>query len=64
MYFQFWNLNEPLYIKWFTYVTFAVSWKGGLYVIATDYNSYVIFKVCDNISDQRKYLSCECFKIA
>jgi hypothetical protein len=56
MYYQFWNSKEIPYIKSITFITFAVNWEGDVCVIATDYDSYAIWKVCDNLSNERKYL--------
>ena len=55
-------LNSTLFLYkiTFTYVTFAVLWNGRFYVIAVDYDRYVIFKHCPFNSTQRKYVPCEC----
>ena len=38
-------------------------WTGRFYVIAIDYDSYVILKVCPIYTNQGKNLSCEYLKI-
>ena len=44
----------------FTYATFAAIWIGRYYVIATDYDRYVILKMYSFETSQRKYVHCEC----
>jgi len=61
--FQFLNYNELLYTITFNYVTFATLMNGPAYVIAVDYDRYVILKYCFFESDQLefvsfKYISC------
>ena len=60
--FKFWISNELLCKIAFTYVTFAAIWNGRYYVIAIDYEYYVIFKHCPVDSNQRKYVLWVCFK--
>jgi len=44
------------------YVTFTASWNGQYYVVAVDYNRYIINKLCSFELGKRKHVSCECFK--
>jgi len=37
-------------------------WSGQAYVIAVDYNRYIIMKLCSLELGKRKHVPCECFK--
>jgi hypothetical protein len=45
----------------FIYITFAAVWSGRYYIIAIDYDSYVILKSCTFATNERKYVHCENF---
>jgi len=45
----------------FTYFTFADVWIGRHYVIAIDYDRYIISKLCLPQSNERKSVPCEYF---
>ena len=59
--FQYLNSKEFLYKIAFTYVTFADIWIGRHYVIAIDYDRYIIFKLCLLDSNKRKSVPCKHF---
>jgi hypothetical protein len=54
--------NKLLYTINFTHVTFAGKWNGRYYVMAVDYESYVILKGCPFNTNERKYVPCEWYK--
>ena len=60
-YFQYLNSNELLYTIKFNYVTFADIWIGRHYVIATDYERYIISKLCLPQYNRRKSRPCKYF---
>jgi hypothetical protein len=53
-YFQTLNSNKILFVITFLYITFAAIWTGPYYVLAVEYNSYVILKHCPFDSDECK----------
>jgi hypothetical protein len=56
------NFDGLLYVIILTYVSIAAIWTGRLYVIAVDYDSYIIARICTFDLNKSKCLPCECVK--
>jgi len=51
--------NEIRYKITFNYVTFAAIWNGQAYVVAVDYDRYVIIKHCPVKLSKHKHVPCD-----